>query len=324
MPTATWQQLKSILPPDAGPEREVAIVDMVRAGFYVEPVWLPVVVTDGSLKLTFHVMAEPLRLGDETDSVYPMVSAATAQAIADLLGARLPTSKMLDAVAEQADCFLDFGRLMADVADMTTDAMERQSRRIDQLAADCPAGKLRSTPGKQWVVSSRLSFPDQFKWGKRTACNYGGWTKLPAGQHSKRPWPALTAPSLRIWQPMGFTHNDSHTDYSQLAPQLVSKLVTVKSPSLGTVKRPIDEVAINPLTAHLVSAEGPVPMRMPWLAACQSLAEGGQCPPSPTAPPSPPPVVPPPVVPPPVSRAAAFWVTLMALGAATAYYLLRE
>jgi hypothetical protein len=167
---------------------------------------------------------------------------------------------------------------MGDPADMSTARMVAQSRKIDQLFSECPAGALRSTPGKQWVPSPKLLAPQQVpKWGKLTACNYGGWTEAPIGEGGKQPWPALVTSELRIWQPQAFKHNTSHTDYSQISPQLVAKFVTITSPELGSVSMSIDSVAQNPMTAALVSAEGPMTMRYPWLPQCSPIAEGGDC-----------------------------------------------
>lgn len=281
-----WADMAAGFPPDRGPAREAAIIEAVRRGDYVTPNWQAVGVLGASLRMTFTVMTESLRLGDESDSVTPMCTAATAQTIADLLDARLPTSKLLDSAAQAAECFVDFEDILRwqhyDVENMTTAQMVRMSRFVDSLRSGCDPGELRSPAGKQWIPSNQLAYPAQFpKTGKDTACNYGGYTRSDVGAGGKRPWPAVSTSQLRVWQPMAYRHSTRHVDSIQFTPQLIGTAVVLDSPSLGTVTRPIDEVAISLATASLVSVEGPTVLRYPFLPHCQSLEQGGGCPPSP-------------------------------------------
>jgi len=322
---ASWADIAASFPAGAGPQREAAIVEAVRAGHFVEPTWAQASVTEGDITITFEVMTQPLRIGDESDSVIPMVTAATAQTIADLLDARLPTSKLMDATADSSDCFIDFAGLIGDPADMSTARMVAQSRTIDSFLQTCGAGHLVAPIGKQWIPSARLSHPEQFpKTGKATACNYGGYTSAPAGPGNRQPWPAVSSGNFRVWQPMGFAHDVAHTDYSQLAPQLVGNRVRVKSPA-GEVDYPIDEVATNQDLAHLISVEGPINLHYSFLPLCRSLEQGGACagePPPP--PPGEPPGKPTPQTPPPPQRTHAALVAI-GIGAAVLgalYYLL--
>jgi hypothetical protein len=309
-----WSELAQSFPAEAGPARERAIVEAVRAGYYITPQWAVRELARGPLVMTFLVATEPLRLGEPGDSVIPMVTAATAQTIADLLDARLPTPQLLDTAAATANCWIDFADLMGDVADTSTAAMERQSAKLD--AAGCSDGDLVASTGKQWVISPGLLNPTALDYGKEAACNYGGHTRSPVGKDGKRPWPAQTV-DLRVWQPPGFRHNCAHTDYSQLAPQLIGKLVQLSTPA-GTSQLLIDEVAINPTTAALVSNEGPTPMHYPFLPVCSSLAEGGNCGGAPPDGPSPAPTPqPPPQQPPP--SALRWAITLTAVVAAGIY-----
>jgi hypothetical protein len=266
-----------------------------------------------------------LRLGEAGDSIVPMVTAQTAQAIADLLDARLPTAKLMDDVAARAKCFMEFADLMGDPDDMSTARMVDQSHRIDADRSGCSAAELVSCPGKQWVVSPKLyAHPSTLKWGKNTAANYGAFTMAPAGDENKRPWYAQTTQQLRVWQPVGLAHNIGHTDYSQVAPQLISKWCEVDGK-----RELIDAIAEHAWFAHLVSATGPLAMRYPWLEPCTPLEHGGDCPEQPAAPPSPLPGLPSPTpTPTPTTKPRSGAVTLAWAGAIAAalaalYYLIQ-
>jgi hypothetical protein len=59
---------------------------------------MPVTVTDGPVKLTFHVTPDYLTVGSDNDYFLTPLSPSSAQNLADRLGCTLPTPKMVDAI----------------------------------------------------------------------------------------------------------------------------------------------------------------------------------------------------------------------------------
>lgn len=183
-----------ILPEQAGAEREAAILEAVRSGAYEPITWLPVTSEARGRRAMIYVAADALKI----DGVRVNVTATTAQQIADLLGASLPTVMLVDLAWEQADvrctpCLQPPGPQMA-----STGAMRRHSQAIDGKVSS-RSGLIR-TVGKDWVLHDRLLSRED------VACNYG--------------WPDPKAPYLswnneKVWQPLGTAHNRFHVDYSQ-------------------------------------------------------------------------------------------------------------
>ena len=166
------------LPAKHGSAREQAIIDAVLDD-NCDLHWSEVTSTEGEHTGTFRVFSDALKLivmlddgdDDEETSIHePVVTrvnvtAATSQHIADILGASLPTAKLLDLMWLQRDV-----TLTPNTRQITskTKAMIEHSQKIDaQLKEQGNPEGLLSTVGKPWVLDTSILKK------KNRAINYG-------------------------------------------------------------------------------------------------------------------------------------------------------
>lgn len=277
-----WSQLAQQLPAStnmatAGAQRWV--LQQFAAGNIAPLEWETVQTFWSGYKATFLVSNQP-RLGDSGDSVLPIVSAETAQKMADFGGYYLTTALLHDAIAEQGYLISYVDDVYADVADLSAGQMVANSRRIDQLAP--PPGTLW-TVGKGWKPHAWYNNPKAsgLRNGENTGINYGAHTTHPARQHG--PWPSVSLPQqLRVWQPPGgrgeLFHSLRHTDISQKSQHFVQPTAIVREPDGTTYKTDVAELAAGELW-HLVSSAGPMlSMRIPIDALNGALEPGHNVP----------------------------------------------
>ena len=292
-------EIASRLPAKHGSAREEMILDFVRQGHVVVR-WTPVSLFRDGKKYTFYVTAEPLMLGETwEDGFYPGMSAITMQKIADLFNSSLLTPKLVDEIWNDADFRIDpiisFPGIQAaglpksgTMVDIATMVIHSQlvKKRIDD--ARKKAGKfppLIANIGKYWVVNSQTSQRQKSRENKNAdaGINYG-WHRAAKGVSGRT---ATGQPNTDIWQPPGYEHPLSHSDYSQLC-MLVSRAVRVCEPAalsgLGadlfykckdgkkckvkglpgrTRCMDIYDLAQDKTLAKLVSHEGTINMRIP-------------------------------------------------------------
>ena len=267
-----WSELKKGWDSDMRNNQE-RVIDAVRAGHYVQPEFRSVHIKhpkDPLLTASVQMMSDALHLGEPGDSVRVTVSHRTAQAIADLLDLRMPTQWLADrnddAAVERRDpqVWLKTEGATSDVRTMELDS--------DAITEVC--GKSCtwiSGPWKIWINSPRLMQPQAELFGKNTAINYGGWSKLaPSASTGKR----------NVYQSPGGRHPIDHVDESQKF-WAVDDLVLITWGKEGediTDLMSLDQVAQHPDLWPLVSHTGPILMRHPWIPPCVSLEEGGSCP----------------------------------------------
>ena len=274
-----WSELRQGFPKSAQLAQS-HIIEAVRNGDFVAPELCPIELRHPTRDITasYGVMCDAFKIGKPGDSVRVNVTHATAQAIADLLGLRVLTSKLVDDRNAQADVFSE---PILRAITTTVAGMEEHSRALDAKLA---GGRLKGGIGKQWINHPRLANPSAELFGKDTAINYDWASKRGTGSGGKRPWPSASRPrELSVWQQPGGQHNagiadvnSGHTDRSQFLV-MGSDSLTVHEGGISMFA-PIDAVALDPLAAQLVSVDGPVMMRHPWISPCLSLAEGGTCP----------------------------------------------
>lgn len=241
------------LPLRAGPPRERAILDAVRASAIAPISWSSVFSTYNGRSLLFYVTSDALRVGSAVDSVRVNACARTAQQIADLLGCILPTTRICDLIWEQASvkvtpCVGGAGRDMSDTSRMLAHHTCVESK------VQGRAG-LAETVGKNWVISNVL-----LKRPARAA-NYG-WYDASA--------PYRSAPAgrgvHRLWQPLGVAHDQAHVDYSQIV-RLVRRACVVDGEA-----RDLVDVLRDPALAPLVSNEGVMHLwRVPGVPVAEPL-----------------------------------------------------
>jgi hypothetical protein len=282
---AGWQELKADLlrrvpavakgAPHLGmaePRAQQWIVDQVRAGNYVRPVWWPLLVPlADNVVLTVTIANEPLRLGVAGDSVRPICSARAAAGIADALGCVCPTAKLLD-TAGLAGAVVSFQG--SDVGDISLAHMVERSEWIDSRSP--PTGLLRIADA-QWVCSSLLNNAKALQpWGVRSAINYGKFTTGQIGPGGKAPWKASSTSAIRVWQPEAYAHDLEHTDYSQASPQLVQRAVRVLTNDGDPLELDIADVAADDDLSFAISQSGPLTMTFPGLVGGTGPGPGGQ------------------------------------------------
>jgi hypothetical protein len=230
------------LPVNAGPEREAAILDHVRAGRHAIT-WGTVTSTTNDRTAVFDVFADALTI----DNVRVNVSAETAQRIADLFGCALLTPKLADLLwAQRAVTLPPFPRPITS----STAAMIAHSEDIDRALAKAPyAGGIVSTVGKHWVLDNALATK------KGRAMNYGWHFAGPAFQGLRG---EVTASALRdangalvrLIQGRGTAHDGRHVDYSQTCVLVARRCL------LDGKDAWLDDILKDPTLAPLASHQG--------------------------------------------------------------------
>ena len=311
-----WSEMRDSFPRELQPA-QAHIIDAVRRGDFVEPDWCVIELEHPTEPIVafYEVMCDALRIGKPGDSVRVNVTHATQQAIADLLGLRVLTSKLVDDIDAQAPRFVE-PLLKANSTKVA--AMVEHSQQLDAKMGPRAEGELAGGIGKQWINHPRLTNPAGELFGKNTAINYGWSSRHPVKPGAKRPWQSASRPhQLSVWQQPGGAHNagiadvtSGHVDRSQFA-RYGRAMLTVSERGIS-LPMAIDAVALDPRLSRLVSVDGPVIMRHPWTQPCLSLADGGSCPivpqPEPDAPKA--------------ERPRVAWALAAVAGGALAWYLL--
>lgn len=211
-------------------KREELILDAVRQGLTMPIEWAEVYSYAKGHEAVLKVSTDAVAIGEPDDWVRVTVSHTTAQQIADILGAFLPTSRISDLINDQAAVRLKPCLQRPDKQMAYTSRMVKHHKAVEERR-DGRAG-LVSSVGKDWVLTNRLA-------GRpKNAANYG--------------WHDRSSPNKRVWQPVGLAHDRFHVDYSQVV-RLVCRTVCVDGQEL-----PLDDVLRSPELAPLVSSEGPL------------------------------------------------------------------
>jgi len=240
----TGTEFLATLPERWSADREDIILEAVKAGLHVEPLFTPLDVDHNGHHGTIFVATDVLAVGNPADFVRVNVTARTAQLIADLKGWILPTTKICDLIwlstttriEPQLQPYARADRVDAGYSPAMSDtpAMASHSEEVER-ARSGRCGLLENA-GKQWVLTNKL-----IKAPTRAA-NYGFFN-----QHAAH----RSASGLKLWQPLGLAHDAAgHTDYSQtLRPVRATMLVDGH-------ERWLPDVASDPELCGLVSSEG--------------------------------------------------------------------
>lgn len=212
-------------------QREQAILREVLAGNVPEGLrqLQAVQLRAGGLQGEAYVMPDYLAIGSQEDHVRIPMTPGTAQAIADRLGASLPTTRLVDEIHRQADRQLR-PQPLPPGPEMGSNAyyQRHQDAVASQLGA-WPEGALISGHKKDLVVSNRLHTRPG-----RVAIY--GWH-----QANGRPI-----------QPLSTVHDDRYVDYSH-GVRLVAGAMRVQGQDMS-----VAEVLAHPQYAALLSDEGPI------------------------------------------------------------------
>ena len=247
------------LPPDddlrSVEVREQLVLEAVTRGLVLPIQWAPLATTTRDHVGTIYVATDTLRFGVQGPNADPLdwdwvrmaVTPNTAQRIADLYGALLPTDRIADLAHAQADV-----RLTPHTQFPVTSTIAAMLNHHAAIEAE-RAGRdgLLSTIGKEWILGPEL-FPANHPThplGKAGAINYGWHTQGPTTPNG----PYQGRPGIILWQTRGFRHNRGHVDYSQWAPRLVHPRMHVDGREVSTA-----DVMMSPELAGLVSYQGPL------------------------------------------------------------------
>lgn len=232
---ASWTELATELgpPPTAAaarafemarPDVQAWIVEQIAEGHHPPLEWSTIRTRVGDLVATFRVTSQPVRLGSAADSVVPIVSARTAQAIAGHLDAVVVTPKIFDVMARQGTIVDYVNDTPGDVADISRAQMVANSRRFDELVAAQSAAAAPFVWGKQWPNYVWYNDPVAagLTGGANTSINYGAPV-----EGVTTPYRSQTYSDLWVWQPPGgrgeLWHDFDHVDISQKGPYLVHR-----------------------------------------------------------------------------------------------------
>jgi hypothetical protein len=181
-------------------------------------------------KGTLWVMPDYLAIGTDDDFIRMPMTPMTAQLIADHYGFVLPTSKLVDDIYKAANVKLDPKPLKPGPEMETVPYFERHHEIIEgQLSGSGDHGKLLAGHKKDLVLTNEL-----FRRPYQVAIY--GW-------HRKNGRPI---------QPVSLVHPNYYVDYSH-GVRLVSAMML-----LNGKETPVKEVYQDPVTAALVSSEGPI------------------------------------------------------------------
>jgi hypothetical protein len=210
-------------------EREERILAEIKGG-NVPPflrALVPVTVSNGAVKATYYVTPDYIGIGADEDYFLTPLSPATGQAIADMLGCCLPTTKMVDEIYASATLTLTPSPIPPSPAMTTVPVFLQHNEMIVSQREGKPPAGLIAGHKKDVVISNKLLNTV----GKVAIY---GWHKSVS----------------RPIQPLYTGHSDTWVDYSH-AVRLVHRRIIVN----GEVKT-IEDVLANPQLAPLLSSEG--------------------------------------------------------------------
>lgn len=204
------------------------------------------------------IMRRALAVGSKDDRLIVSASFTTAQAIADLLGANLLTSRISDLAWQQAATRLGvLSHAWYDKASGGDGSMAKTYRMVDQAklieeaVARAGTGEsgIVSNEGKDWVITSRNWLPPEGTGVQKAHKVAGSWHNgANFGWYQKGA--ASSSPGgERVRQSIGLVHGRDHTDYSQLI-RLAGKTAVVDGKEML-----LEDVARDPALYKLVSDE---------------------------------------------------------------------
>ena len=177
------------------------------------------------------VTPDYLAVGSDRDHVRVPLGLPAAARIADELGFFLPTTRIVDAIYEQAEVQLNPSPMEPTSAMVTTDYMRRHDATVTRQRARATRFLDTLTAGqkKDLVLTTRL-------YSKPGQVAIYGWHR----------------PNGRPIQPLSTVHGAQYADYSH-GIRLVARVAYVNGR-----KVPLEELMRHPELASLVSSEGPV------------------------------------------------------------------
>ncbi len=182
--------------------REIQIIQAFTDGHHLPLVWVElrarIDTATADHLARFFVLRDAVQLGIEGDSFRPNLTALGHQKIADIVGAVLPTPRLIELAWEQG--FWISPSLQTPDAKMAhTERMLQHSRDVDakvRMHHELVAGNV----GKHWVLTN--STEGKTISGSPAAANFG--------------WARKRCAPFNPWQPESTCHDIHHVDYSQV------------------------------------------------------------------------------------------------------------
>lgn len=188
---------------------------------------------------TYRVLPDYLAIGTDADFVRIPMGSRTAQKVADLYGASLPTRRMVDQIWKASSVKLSPIPLPPGAIMMTNYYYGLHHQKVEAKRKPFPLGALTAGHKKDVVISNRLLASPA-----RVAIYGWHWT------------------TGKPIQPLSTVHEHSYADYSH-GIRLVDATVIVDG-----VAKPLVEVLKSPVLHKLLSDEGVMPApRVPGVAA---------------------------------------------------------
>lgn len=214
-------------------EAELLAGDMPQFLRRVAPITMRGELPDGqNVQVTVCVLTDYLAIGSDRDFLTIPMRLATALTVASHFGFTLPTSKMVDAIYEQAEVHLAPQPLPAGDQMRSTDYYWHHNELIaeQRMALGVLPGVLTAGHKKDLVITNRL-------WRNPERVAIYGWHR------------AINSPI----QPLSTVHGARYADYSH-GVRLVSTVICVNGQPMS-----IFEALADPGLSRVLSGEGPLP-----------------------------------------------------------------
>ena len=231
-------ELAKLLAPMPPELRERRILQEVLSGnvpsFYRHfvPVTVTETIDEKAMTAVMDVAPDYLAVGSDADHLFVPLTPFTAQRIADRLGCRLPTPKMVDAIYHAASLKMTPQPIPPSPEMVTVPEFWRHTQLVDQqrglLLAARPLGELVAGDKKDVVITNALDSPTK-------VAIYG--------------WHTLDGKPI---QPLYTGHSATWADYSH-GIRLISRAMTVDGK-----RTTVDAVLADPKLCVLLSREGSV------------------------------------------------------------------
>lgn len=188
-------------------ERHQYILECVSSGKY-ELEFTPINISDGKNTLEIYVSKDVIKI----NGIRINVSARLQQQIADIIGISLITSKVSDAIFDNASLILE-----PSTREITssTEAMIEYSQLIDQKIAVNPTDKIICTLGKDWVLDNKATSTKAVNYGWHIKSKQNSWKGITIYPCASLMKDSKTGAYYKVIQQPSTWHNLEQDDYSQ-------------------------------------------------------------------------------------------------------------
>ncbi|HZU99651.1 MAG TPA: peptidoglycan-binding domain-containing protein [Planctomycetota bacterium] len=212
-------------------DRETEILKQISSGNVPSFLrhYVDVTVSSGGHTLVLHVLPDYVAIGSDEDFVRIPMAAPTAQKVADLCSASLPTRKIVDLIWQEAAVKTAPIPMTPNAQMMSNDYYLTHQKKVEEALAGKRRGELVAGQKKDIVITNQLAkHPDKVA--------IYGWHKLDG----------------KPIQPLSTVHEASYADYSH-GLRLIDQEVVLDG---KTVR--LDQILADAKLSALLSDEGPI------------------------------------------------------------------